>query len=184
MKEPPVSKKPQAFQPALWHGLVFFVAIQALSAAGGISSREVLFDGFIRAPLTPPGWVFPIVWTTLVILQIWALGRVLSQPRLAYRRALLGLQAGMWLLYLSFTPLYFGLGSPILGFAVVVAYWLLAGISISLLWPNNRKTALLLVPLALWLSWALYLSAYGALYNPDPFWGTGAVMGFCLQPLC
>lgn len=164
--------------------MVFFIAIQALSAAGGIASREVLFDGFTKAPLTPPGWVFPVVWTTLVILQIWALGRILGQPKLLQRKTLLALQGVMWALYLSFTPLYFGLGSPILGFSVVAAYWLAAGASIALLWPNSRKTALLLLPLALWLSWALYLSAYGALYNPDPFWGTKAVMGFCLEPFC
>ena len=179
-----MSKKPQHFKPVLWHGVVFFVVIQVLSAAGGIASREVLFDGFIKAPFTPPGWVFPVVWITLVILQIWALGRILGQPKLPQRKVLLTLQGLMWVLYLSFTPLYFGLGSPILGFSVVAAYWLAAGASIALLWPNSRKTALLLLPLALWLSWALYLSAYGALYNPDPFLGTSAVMGFCLEPFC
>lgn len=160
-----------------WYGVLFFVLINGLNALTGAESREVLYEGYRQAPFTPPGWVFPIVWTTLNILQIWALIRVWNQPRLPHRRSLLALQAVMWAFYLLFTPLYFGLNSPVLGFSVVVGYWVSTAASIALLQRNDRRSAWLLVPLLAWLSLAFYLSAYGAGYNFDPYLGVEGFLG-------
>lgn len=160
-----------------WHGVLFFIAIHIFGLMTGAESREVLYPGYQQAPLTPPGWVFPIVWTTLVILQITALMRIWNNFKLPQREVLLGLQAAMWAFYLLFTPLYFGLNSPILGFAVVVGYWITTATSIVLLQRHDRRSAWLLAPLLAWLSWAFYLSAYGASHNFDPYFGIGPLLG-------
>lgn len=48
-------------------------------AIGGLIGGTAGFDGvLIKPPLTPPGWVFPVVWTVLYILMgtaAWMVGK-------------------------------------------------------------------------------------------------------------
>ena len=54
--------------------------------AGGMGD----FEQLAKPPLTPPGWVFPLVWTLLYLAMGWASGRVylIRHPVQVRRRAL------------------------------------------------------------------------------------------------
>ena len=137
------------------------VACIAVSFVPGvIGSRfkpDEWYAGLDKSSLTPPGFVFPIVWTLLYVLMGVALWRFLrGEPR---RRglgiALFGLQLvlnGMW------SYLFFGLHRPDLA---LIDIGLLCAATASLVIVfsrENRSAALLLVPYLAWIGFAAYLN--------------------------
>lgn len=54
--------------------LIFCLALPL--AVGGlavlVSGGSDLYDQLIRPPLSPPGWVFPVMWTILYLLMGYA----------------------------------------------------------------------------------------------------------------
>ena len=87
-------KKPRYF---LW-----ILAVEAVGFLSGILSREGT-DRYApmanKPPLSPPGWVFPIVWTVLYLLMGEASWRVLTSGAESdkIRKALIayGVQLGL-----------------------------------------------------------------------------------------
>ena len=125
--------------------------------------RELRRPGF-----APPAWVFPVAWTALNALQLWADGRLLNGREIEGRRTLLGLRGANWLLYALFTPAFFRARSPVLGGAVAVAQTLTAFATIFRARRAAPGVAAALTPLAGWLTFASTLSGAIAAKNPDP----------------
>ena len=138
-------------------------------AAGGVSAllagdiRQV-YDGLLQPPLSPPGPVFPVVWTVLYLMMGLALYRVRRTDHPEQQTGI-RLFAAQLAVNAAWTPLFFRL--QWFGFALL---WLLM-----LLWLAARtpltfgridKTAgLLLAPCLLWLTFAAYLNWGVSLLN-------------------
>lgn len=136
-----------------------------LSLGTGILSGWISAEG-IRAfgetvhqpPLSPPAWIFPVVWGILYILMGISAARV-SQRDVSDARSL-GLNLFVIQLILNFfwSPIFFN--AKAYG---VAAYWL------ALLWflvfgmilafgRTDKRASLLQIPYLLWLTFALYLN--------------------------
>lgn len=151
------------------------LALPALLRGSKTSQREedAFYDSLVTPSWAPPAWAFPVAWTINTAALAWAhqrLYRATDNPR---RVQLLALLTVHWALYGTFGRVYFGERSPALAalwtgadFAVchLAFYWALG---------VDRPAALAFVPVNLWLTLALPLSAYQALANRDPI--TGAV---------
>lgn len=112
-----------------------------------------------KPPLSPPGWVFPVVWSVLYVLMGLGAARVyLAPPSEARRRGL-----GIFLLQLGFnffwSILFFGLGRYGLALLWLLVMLGLIAAMIRLFSQVDRKAARLQIPYLLWVLFAAYLNA-------------------------
>ena len=133
------------------------LAVGGLAAllSGGMRSYMVLN----QPPLSPPGWVFPLVWTVLYLLMGEASYRVLASgaDKKEKQRALIAYGAQLFLNFLW--PLFFFGGQMYLtAFFVLVALWV--GIYLTMRWfaKIDEIAGDLMIPYLLWVTFAGYLN--------------------------
>ena len=117
------------------------------------------FVSMNQPPLTPPAWVFPVVWTILYTMMGISsyLVTVSGKDSLAVDEALLFY--GFQLMFNFFwTIVFFGFGKYFAALLVLGALWLLIFHTIRLFWPISHMAALLMIPYLVWVSFAGYLN--------------------------
>lgn len=112
-----------------------------------------------QPPLSPPGWVFPIVWSALYLLMGYASYRVYQSgaPAQAIRRALTlyGIQL---LLNFLWPIVFFGFEWYLAAFFVLVALWIAIFLTMRAFSAIDETAGDLLIPYILWVSFAGYLN--------------------------
>jgi len=145
-----------------WKGYLGWVLFT--EAVGGISgwlAREgvqVYNETVLKPPLSPPSWVFPVVWVLLFALMGIGGARVArataSSPR---TRGLF-----LFLLQLAFnffwSILFFGLQAFGPAFVWLVVLWLLIWAMIRVFRQVDPLAGMLQVPYLLWVAFAGYLN--------------------------
>ena len=154
-----------------YHAAAVGVAANAVgSLPAGYGGDQSYFDKLNTPPGSPPGWLFPPVWAFNNATTLWSNLRVANlPPGTRDRRTALTLEGISWGLFASFSGLYFGLRSPVLGAAVTVASLGCTAASIVLTARIDRKAAWGLAPRLAWLGYASYVSVASALTNRDDF---------------
>lgn len=134
-------------------------------AVGGLAAWLTMdsmaqFAALAQPPLSPPGWVFPVVWTILYLLMGWASFLIWKSgaPQAAKRRALgpYGVQLAVNFVW----PLLF-FRAGLYGFALIWLVILLVLVAETMLAFGriDMRAAWLLAPYLLWLLFAAYLNA-------------------------
>ena len=146
-----------------WKKLILCVLIPLL--VGGLSAlltkvNMQLFDYVNKPPLSPPGWLFPVVWTILYILMGVASYAVLvSEDRVKRRTALFvyGLQ-----LFFNFfwSVIFFNVQNYLFAFIWLVILFALIVLTTALFYRIKNVAGYLLLPYIAWVSFAGYLN-YG-----------------------
>lgn len=125
------------------------------------------FEALNQPPLSPPGWLFPVVWTVLYVLMGIAsyLVSVSDAPQEEKARALW--TYGIQLAFNFLWPIaFFNLKWYLFAFLWLVILWILILIT-ALRFGRIRKPAgYLLVPYLLWVAFAGYLNLGIYLLNP------------------
>lgn len=140
------------------------LAVGGLGAllAGGMSD----YGAMAKPPLSPPGWVFPVVWSILYLLMGYASYRVLESGALKedIRKALTlyGLQLAANFLW---PLLFFGAGWFLLSFFWLIALWVLIFLTIRAFSRIDETAGNLLIPYILWATFAAYLNFGIYLFN-------------------
>lgn len=149
--------------------LLLCIAIPVLTGSlSGFLTRGSMqvFRQLNKPSLSPPGAVFPIVWTILYILMGIASYLVFSSGagRGDIRNALsvYGLQLAVNFFWSLF---FFNLGWYFFSFVWLILLWLLILFTIRLFYPISRPAAYLLVPYLLWVTFAGYLNLGIAILN-------------------
>lgn len=146
-------------------GAVVLAALIALvlglgSAMGLLFPPDAWFATLLKPTWNPPSWLFGPVWTVLYILMAVALWLLLREThdRPEARVRPVGLFLVQFVLNLAWTPLFFGMHSPMLAFVDICALWV-AALATALAFGKLRTVAgYLLVPYLLWISFALILN--------------------------
>ena len=134
-------------------------------AVGGLAAWLTMdsmaqFAALAQPPLSPPGWVFPVVWTILYLLMGWASFLIWKSdaPQAAKKRAL-GLYGVQLAVNFVWPLLFFRAG--LYGFALIWLVILLVLVAETMLAFGriDRRAAWLLAPYFLWLLFAAYLNA-------------------------
>jgi tryptophan-rich sensory protein len=139
--------------------VALLAACLGIGALGGWITRPAIFDwyrGLAKPDWTPPDAAFAPVWTTLYVLMAaaaWLAWRARAGA-LAY-----ALFAAQLALNLVWSFLFFGLRSPLAGLVDIVPQWLLIAATIAVFWRASRLAGALMIPLILWVSYALALNA-------------------------
>jgi benzodiazapine receptor len=139
--------------------LVGFVAACFLAAATGIVFKPGEWYERLRKPLwRPPNWLFAPVWTALYLMIAFAGWLVWRTAGFGGAAVALGLYALQLVLNAAWTPVFFGLHRPDLGFAVIVCLWLAIAATIVAFAPVNGVAALMMTPYLAWVSFASLLN--------------------------
>ena len=145
-----------------WKQLLLCVAIPL--SVGGLSalltkSGMEQFATLNQPPLSPPGWLFPVVWTLLYALMGIASCLVLSsgKPRSAVRTALAAYGAQL-VVNFFWSIIFFNLERYLFAFLWLLLLWALILLTLSLFRPLSKVAAKLMIPYLLWVSFAGYLN--------------------------
>ena len=151
-----------------WKKLIIALAIPlAVGALGALLSGGMdTYQTLKQPPLSPPGFIFPIVWTILYLLMGYASYRVYvsGSPRAAIRRALIfyGIQLVLNFLW----PLiFFGLQWYWAAFVLLVLLWIGIYLTMYQFGQIDDTAENLLIPYLLWVTFAGYLNLGVALLN-------------------
>ena len=147
------------------------IASLALSlGTGGVSAwltRDSMdiYGSLRQPPLSPPGWVFPVVWTILFILMGVAAWMVWEEgaPERDTPLRLYAIQ-----LFFNFVwPLIF-FNARLYGLALVwiVLLWMLILLTAIRFWQVRPAAGWFMAPYLLWVTFAVYLNAGVWWLNP------------------
>ena len=129
--------------------------IAALLMGGGMDT----FEALNQPPLSPPGWLFPVVWTILYILMGIASYLVLTsgKPQESIRRALVlyGIQLAFNFLWSIF---FFSLSAYLFAFIWLLALWLLILATTVSFYRLSDLAGYLMIPYLIWVTFAGYLN--------------------------
>ena len=144
--------------------VAWIVVIQLLAGASSLYSQPgVWYDTLVRSPLTPPGFVFGLVWPLLYLLLAyygWHLWEQ-STTSIAEKRVYL-LQMMINLLWSS---VFFALQQVSLAL-LMIAIMILMTIYLILKGFQSAYSAwVVLIPYLLWLLFAFYLTSYIAAFS-------------------
>lgn len=142
--------------------LLISIAIPlAVGFLSGFLSRNSMeqFGMLNKPPLSPPGYLFPIVWTILYILMGIASYLVFTgnkkQQDIEDALTVYGVQLVVNFFWSIF---FFRFEWYLFSFFWLVLLWILILYTIKLFYPLSKTAAYLLIPYLLWVTFAGYLN--------------------------
>lgn len=131
---------------------------------GGIASwlsggAMEAFQNLNKPPLSPPGWLFPVVWTILYTLMGISSYLVITsdanQSDIYRALSVYGYQLIVNFLWPTF---FFNFQWYLFSFFWLVLLWILVLVMIILFYSISKKAAYLNIPYLVWLTFAGYLN--------------------------
>lgn len=114
----------------------------------------------------PPNWIFGPVWTILYLLMgvsfylIWKQG--LEKKKIAAASKYFLLQLALNSIW---SPIFFGLKSPLFALVVILMMWLSIVLTMKKFYTISKQAFYLLLPYLLWVSFATLLNAAIVILN-------------------
>ncbi len=141
------------------------ICLAAPLAVGGLSAfltrdgMERFSNSVIHPPLTPPNWLFPVVWTILFLLMGLASYLVYTSgaPRKDVRKAL-WIYALQLLVNFIWTISFFNFQTYLFAFFWLIFLWLLILATTVLFFRISKPAGYLLLPYLAWVAFAGYLN--------------------------
>lgn len=147
--------------------LFFIILCEAVGLVSGLISMMGMreFGEVNQSELTPPGIVFPIVWTILYALMGIGAARVyLSEESLEQIKGLI-----IFFLQLAvnffWSIIFFNMQAFQLAFWWLLLLWILIIIMMALFWMSDRMASVLQIPYLIWVTFAGYLTYMAWMLN-------------------
>ncbi len=145
---------------------VFSIAVPLIvGATAAILTRDGMetFESLEKPPLSPPGWLFPVVWTVLYIL----IG--ISRYLVSVSEKESSIAETVYYVGLAFNFLwpiiFFGFENYIFAFVWLILLWIVTIVNIILFHRISRTAAYLMIPYLLWITFAGYLNLGVSILN-------------------
>lgn len=112
----------------------------------------------VKPSITPPSFVFPIVWNILYLLigislaKSWISSKKKQKKSLAYAYSVNLILNAIW------SPVFFGLHLPGLAFLIILGLLISILFMIKINYKINKKSSYLLIPYLLWIIFASILN--------------------------
>ena len=139
--------------------IIFCLIIGFISSMFQTESMISWYPTLEKSVLTPPGFVFPIVWTLLYICIGFSLAYILLQePEKKF--VLVFLWSSQILFNFLWSILFFYMKSPLLGFIDIILLDIVVILFIICSFKSSKVSSLLFIPYLVWLVLATYLNGY------------------------
>ncbi|WP_048148021.1 TspO/MBR family protein [Methanolacinia paynteri] len=147
-------------------GLLFTGSVLVCLATGGLGSIFTktgqgtwYAEELIKPDLTPPGFVFGIVWTILYILMGISLYLLLARDlKLKEVRIAVSIFLIQLVLNFGWSYLFFGFENPFAGFICIILLWIFILLTIVSSYRVDKNASYLLVPYIIWVTFAAFLN--------------------------
>ena len=147
-----------------WKPYLFWTLLaESVGALSGIASRNgnrIFQETAVQPPLSPPAWVFPVVWGILFALMGIGAARIWQSPSSPRRSRSLNLFIAQLVVNFFWTLIFFNARAYGFAFFWLLLLWGLVLWMILSFRQVDRAAAWLQVPYFLWLTFAAYLN-YG-----------------------
>ena len=142
-----------------WKKLISCLAIPL--AAGGLSALLTRgsmesFEALNKPPLSPPGWLFPVVWTVLFVLM--GIASYLAAVSGGPNRTALAVYGVQLLFNFVWPLLFFRLAQYLPAFIWLVILWVLILVTAVLFYRISKPAGYLMLPYLAWVAFAGYLN--------------------------
>lgn len=139
-----------------------FISILLPLAVGGLSAVVTGkamqdFMTFNKPALSPPAWLFPVVWTILYILMGIA-SYIVWQSKNSDKDLALKFYGVQLLFNFFWSYIFFNLQNYLFAFIWLIILWLLIIVTTVLFYRIDKKAGYLLIPYLLWVTFAAYLN--------------------------
>ena len=142
-----------------WKVLIWsFLAVFGAAGIGSIFTDTGPWYQSVKPSITPPNFVFPIVWTILFFLIFLALYFSYTNAKKEDKKKILRLYGLNLILNVLWTLLYFRLHNPFFAFFEVILLFISIAWIILVSYRIDRKAAYMLLPYILWVSFAAVLT--------------------------
>ncbi|MEE0913781.1 MAG: TspO/MBR family protein [Ruminococcus sp.] len=143
--------------------LKHFVTSLAISLGTGILSGILTmgamesFEKAVKPPLTPPSFLFPIVWFILFALMGIS-AYIVYESDSPYRKSALTIYIIQLAVNFIWPLLFFNMQAYLFSFIWILLLWVLIIIMIAQFYKVSKPAALLQIPYLLWVTFAAYLN--------------------------
>ncbi len=148
--------------------LIFILSAELIGTLSGLFAGDSggLYSAFEKPPLSPPGWLFPVVWTILYALMgISAYLIHTSDSAERERSRALTLYWVQLAVNFSWSIVFFRFQALAASVAVIVVLIILVIAMIAAFLKIRRSAGLINIPYLLWLLFAAYLNIATAILN-------------------
>lgn len=146
--------------------IVSLVIVYLVAFIGSLFTSPVTDSAWyesIKPSITPPNWVFPVVWNILFFLIAISLYISWINSNKKQKNLVVWVFGINFVLNILWSGLYFGLKNPLFAFYELILLWVSIIIMILVTCRINKTSSYLLIPYFLWVSFAgvlNYLSAF------------------------
>ena len=141
-----------------WKVLIISLILVFLTAFIGsfFTSGNTNSDWYqqIKPSITPPNYVFPIVWNILFFLIALSLYFSWIKAKNKNKKKIAIVFSINLILNILWSFLFFGLRNPLLGFIELIILWISIIVMIKTTYKIDKKSSYLLIPYLLWVSFA------------------------------
>ncbi len=139
--------------------IISFAITFAAAVIGGIVTYSGMesYSRLIQPPLSPPAFLFPVVWTVLYALMAFGAARVYRKTG-TVKTAPLYAFAVQLVLNVGWSIVFFGLGLYCEAFVWLLILLAAVIVMTVLFYRTDRLSGLLQIPYILWLAFAAYLN--------------------------
>lgn len=132
-----------------------------MGAVAGFLTRNAMedFEALNQPPLSPPGWLFPIVWTILYVLM--GISAYLIKVADASTEEIddaLTIYRYQLIVNFLWPVFFFNFGWYLFAFVWLILLWILVIIMIRKFYTISKPAAYLNIPYLIWLTFAAYLN--------------------------
>lgn len=131
--------------------------VGGLSALLTMSSMEN-FEALNKPPLSPPGWLFPVVWSVLFILMGIASYLVIVNGKSDDKKISITVYGIQLAFNFFWSLIFFNLEAYLFAFIWLTVLWVLIIINTVLFYKISKPAGILLLPYLLWVTFAGYLN--------------------------
>jgi tryptophan-rich sensory protein len=142
-----------------WLALAGWLAVCFGAASFGAQfSPDTWYAQLAKPSWTPPGWLFPVVWTLLYAMMGIAAWLVWLRDGFAAGALPLGFFILQLLLNAVWSWFFFGQHRIGLALVDIALLWLALLATVAIFWRHHAVAGLLLLPYLLWVSFAAMLN--------------------------
>lgn len=146
-----------------WKIYTFWILLaEAVGALSGWLSRDgmKIYEESIRQPpLSPPSFLFPIVWGVLFALMGISAARIYMSPQSKVRSRGLNLFVAQLIINFFWSLIFFNAQAFGFAFFWLLLLWILVLWMIFVFYKTDPLASKLQIPYLLWLTFAAYLNA-------------------------